>query len=37
VDGAEVGVLEEPHEVGLGGLLQGRHGGRLRNNYFSGD
>jgi hypothetical protein len=29
VDGAEVGVLEEAHEVGLGGLLQRGHGGGL--------
>jgi hypothetical protein len=27
VDGAEVGVLEEPDEVGLGGLLQRGDGG----------
>jgi hypothetical protein len=26
VDGAEVGVLEEPHQVRLRGLLQRRHG-----------
>ena len=29
VDGAEVGVLEEPDEVSLRGLLQGQHGRRL--------
>ena len=29
MDGAEVGVLEEAHEVGLGGLLQRRDGGAL--------
>ena len=29
VDGAQVGVLEEGHEVGLGGLLQGEDGGAL--------
>ncbi|XBJ10531.1 hypothetical protein VPH35_015383 [Triticum aestivum] len=29
VDGAEVGVLEEADEVGLGGLLQGGDGGGL--------
>ena len=29
VDGAEVGVLEEADEVGLGGLLEGEHGGAL--------
>uniref|UniRef100_A0ACD6A0G9 Uncharacterized protein n=1 Tax=Avena sativa TaxID=4498 RepID=A0ACD6A0G9_AVESA len=29
VDGAEVGVLEEPDEVRLCGLLQRRHGGAL--------
>ena len=29
VDGAEVGVLEEPHEVGLTGLLESHHGGAL--------
>jgi hypothetical protein len=29
VDGAEVGVLEEADQVGLGGLLQGEHGGAL--------
>jgi hypothetical protein len=29
VDGAEVGVLEEPNEVGLGGLLQRGDGGAL--------
>jgi hypothetical protein len=26
VDGAEIGVLEEPDEVGLGGLLEGQDG-----------
>jgi hypothetical protein len=29
VDGAEVGVLEEADQVGLGGLLQGDDGRRL--------
>ena len=29
VDGTEVGVLEEPHEVGLAGLLESHHGGAL--------
>eukprot|EP01093_Parvamoeba_rugata_P015393 TRINITY_DN53_c1_g1_i1.p2 TRINITY_DN53_c1_g1~~TRINITY_DN53_c1_g1_i1.p2 ORF type:complete len:158 (+),score=0.17 TRINITY_DN53_c1_g1_i1:65-538(+) len=29
VDGAQVGVLEESHEVGLGGLLEGGDGGAL--------
>jgi hypothetical protein len=29
VDGAQVSVLKEPHEVGLGGLLQRRDGGGL--------
>ena len=29
VDGAEVGVLEEADHVGLGGLLEGEHGGAL--------
>ena len=29
VDGAEVGVLEEPHEVGLAGLLESHHGRAL--------
>uniref|UniRef100_M8AXL3 Uncharacterized protein n=1 Tax=Aegilops tauschii TaxID=37682 RepID=M8AXL3_AEGTA len=29
VDGAEVGVLEEADEVGLGGLLERGHGGGL--------
>ena len=29
VDGTEVGVLEEPHEVGLTGLLESHHGGAL--------
>ena len=29
VDGAEVGVLEESHEVSLSGLLEGHHSGRL--------
>ncbi|CAG6022232.1 unnamed protein product [Menidia menidia] len=29
VDGAQVGVLEQPHEVGLAGLLQGHDGGAL--------
>ena len=29
VDGAEVGVLEETDEVGLGGLLEGHDGGGL--------
>jgi len=29
VDGAQVGVLEEADHVGLGGLLEGEHGGAL--------
>ena len=29
MDGAEVGVLEEPHEVGLAGLLESHHGRAL--------
>ena len=29
VDGTEVGVLEETHEVGLTGLLESHHGGAL--------
>ena len=29
VDGAQVGVLEESNEVGLGGLLEGQDGGGL--------
>ena len=29
VDGAEVGVLEQANEVGLGGLLEGHDGGGL--------
>ena len=29
MDGTEVGVLEEPHEVGLTGLLESHHGGAL--------
>ena len=29
VDGAQVGVLEQAHQVGLAGLLQGHHGGAL--------
>ena len=29
VDGAQVGVLEEANEVGLGGLLEGEDGGSL--------
>ena len=29
VDGAQVGVLEERDEVGLGSLLEGHDGGRL--------
>ena len=29
VDGAEVGVLKETHEVGLTGLLESHHGGAL--------
>ena len=29
VDGAQVGVLEEMHQVGLGRLLQGQDGGAL--------
>jgi len=29
VDGAEVGVLEQSHEVGLRGLLESHHGGTL--------
>merc|ERR1712072_361520 len=31
VDGAEVGILEEPDEVGLGGLLEGEDGGALES------
>ena len=30
VDGAQVGVFEEADQVGLTGLLQGHHGGRLK-------
>ena len=29
MDGAQVGVLEQADEVGLGRLLQGHHGGAL--------
>ena len=29
VDGTEVGVLEEPHKVGLAGLLESHHSGAL--------
>ena len=29
VDGTEVGVLEQSHEVGLAGFLQGHHSGAL--------
>ena len=29
MDGAQVGVLEQTHEVGLGGLLEGEDGGAL--------
>ncbi|KFM28646.1 hypothetical protein F751_0803, partial [Auxenochlorella protothecoides] len=29
VDGSQVGVLEQADQVGLGGLLQGQHGGGL--------
>ena len=29
MDGAEVGVLEEPNKVGLSGLLEREHGGAL--------
>jgi hypothetical protein len=29
VDGAQVGVLEQAHQVSLGGLLQGQQGGAL--------
>ena len=29
VDGAQVGVLEKIHQVGLGGLLQGQQSGAL--------
>ena len=29
VDGTQVGVLEEPHEVGLTGLPESHHGGAL--------
>ena len=29
MDGAQVGVLEEADEVGLGGLLEGKDGGSL--------
>ena len=29
MDGAEVGVFEESHQVGLAGLLQSHHGGAL--------
>ena len=31
VDGTEVGVLEESNHVGLGGLLEGEHGGGLES------
>ena len=30
VDGAEVGVLKETHEVGLTGLLESHHSGALK-------
>ena len=30
VDGAQVGVLEDPDQVGLGGLLQCENGARLK-------
>ena len=29
VDGTQVGILKETNEVGLGGLLQGKHSGGL--------
>ena len=29
MDGTEVGVLKEPHEVGLTGLLESHHGRAL--------
>ena len=29
VDSCQVGVLKQAHQVGLGRLLQGQHGGRL--------
>jgi len=35
VDGAKVGVLEEADHVGLGGLLEGEHGGRLETKLVS--
>ena len=34
VDGAEVGVLEEGDEVGLGGFLEGEHGGALESEFL---
>ena len=34
VDGAEVGVLEEGDEVGLGGFLEGEHGGALEPQFL---
>lgn len=34
MDGAEVGVLEERHEVGLSGLLEGQNGRRLESEFL---
>ena len=34
VDGAEVGVFEEGHEVGLSGFLEGKHGGALESEFL---
>ena len=34
MDGAEVGVLEEGDEVGLGGFLEGEHGGALEPEFL---
>ena len=30
VDGADVGVLEQPHEIGLAGLLESHHSRKIR-------
>ena len=34
VDGAQVGVLEEGDEVGLGSLLEGKHGRALESEFL---
>jgi hypothetical protein len=34
VDGAQVGVLEQPDEVGLGSFLESEHGAALESQFL---